>query len=88
MAGKCHVTSRFEHGPAGRAGLEVGDRIDSIGGRQVAQMSPAAVRSAFLSVPMNGLQLQVVHTGSGTTETVELPEGPIYPLYREQDLVH
>jgi len=88
MAGKCHVTSRFEHGPAGRAGLEVGDRIDTIGGRPVAEMSSGAVRSAFLSVPMNGLQLQVVHSGAGTTETVQLPEGPIYPLYSEQDLVH
>jgi hypothetical protein len=87
VAGQCHVTSLFEHGPAGRAGLVVGDRIDQVGGRPVAELSAAELRSAFLSVPMDGLQLQVVHQAAGTTETVRLPEGPVYPLHGEQDLV-
>jgi C-terminal processing protease CtpA/Prc len=83
---QCLVTERFEHGPAGRAGMAVGDRIVSIDGAMVKDMRPAEVRSHFGSVPAAGLELQVLHS-TGTSEAVRLVEGPVYVLDGERALL-
>jgi hypothetical protein len=78
----CRLTAVFAHGPAGRAGIGVGDEISSIDGAAVADLSAEALRGILGAVPAKGLKLQLLHSG-GTTESVSLVEGPIYPLVRE-----
>ncbi len=76
------VTRFVEGGPAERAGLLKGDQILSIGGKKVAGMKPDEVRSVLNSAPVSGLDLEV-RRPDGTTVTLNVKEGPIYPSYGE-----
>jgi hypothetical protein len=78
----CRVTRLFRHGPAARAGLRDGDDLVSVDGRAVAEMKPSALRELMSAVPTVGLRLQLLHQG-GASVTVQLPEGPVYPLISE-----
>jgi hypothetical protein len=78
----CFVTRMLEGSPAKRAGVEPGDEVVKIAGRDVKSMTADEVRSAFNAVPMNGLAMTMRHK-SGTLLEVNLKEGPIYPLYEQ-----
>jgi len=78
----CVVRQVLAHGPASRAGMRVGDKLVSIGGRRVKTMHAKELRSALNSVPASGVDLVVLHDG-GTSQTVTLAEGPVYPLHGE-----
>jgi membrane-associated protease RseP (regulator of RpoE activity) len=75
--------TRFAAGsPAERAGIQKGDQILGIGGKKVAGMTPDEVRSLLNSAPVSGLDLEL-RRGDGTTSTVNVKEGPIYPTYAD-----
>ncbi|MEZ4297814.1 MAG: PDZ domain-containing protein [Polyangiaceae bacterium] len=75
--------TRFVPGsPAERAGLAQGDEILMISGKKVSGMKPDEVRSHLNSVPLAGLDLEL-RRADGTTVTVNLKEGPIYPSYED-----
>jgi hypothetical protein len=77
-----YITRLFVESPAARAGIERGDRVLTIGGRDVKDMSAAEVRSAFNAVPSGGLALSLKHADGAVTEVV-LQVGPIYPTHAE-----
>lgn len=77
-----YVTRVVAAGPAARAGLEKGDQIISIGGREVKGMDASEVRSAINAVPAGGVDLLVKHK-DGTTLQVNVAEGPIYATVSE-----
>jgi PDZ domain/C2 domain len=77
-----YVTRMLEGSPAERAGLQKGDEILRISDRLVSTMTADDVRSALNSVPSAGIQLLLKHK-DGTTLTVVLREGPIYPDYAQ-----
>ena len=72
----------YLHSPAGRGGMRAGDNIVSIGGKSTDGMTKGDVKSLFNSVPSKGTEVIVRHKG-GTTETMRLAEGPIYPTFTE-----
>ncbi len=78
----CFVTRMIGGSPAERSGVQPGDEVLEIGGKKVNTMSSNAVRSAFNSIPSGGL-LVVLRHADGTTATVTLKEGPIYPTFAE-----
>jgi membrane-associated protease RseP (regulator of RpoE activity) len=78
-----YVTRLIDASPASRAGMQVGDRILAIGGKQVDQLSPDEVRSALGSIPVDGVALTLQH-GDGATLQATVKEGPIYPLFKDQ----
>jgi hypothetical protein len=78
----CFVTRMLEGSPARRAGIEPGDEVMRIAKRDVKQMTPDEIRSAFNAVPMAGLVLTLRHK-SGTMLDVTLKEGAVYPLYEQ-----
>lgn len=76
----CFITRMLEGSPAERAGVAPGDEVIEIGGKKVQGMSANQVRSAFGSIPLDGLAVVVKHA-DGATLTATLREGPIYPPY-------
>lgn len=76
------VTRFVQGSPAERAGMQKGDEILSINGKQVAGLKPEEVRSQLNSVPLAGVDL-VLRRPDGTTVSVNLKEGPIYPTFGE-----
>jgi hypothetical protein len=78
----CFVTRMLQGSPAERVGIRPGDEIVDIRGRNVRSMTYDEIRSEFNAISINGLPLLVKHTG-GSTESVTLKEGPIYPLYEQ-----
>jgi hypothetical protein len=78
----CHLTKVFAQGPAGRAGMRVGDELIEVGGAKVSELSADNLRAMFGPVPKQGLMLQVLHEGA-TTQAVHIAEGPVYPLTSE-----
>ncbi|AKT43185.1 uncharacterized protein CMC5_074160 [Chondromyces crocatus] len=79
-----YITRTAPSGPAERVGIKVGDQILAIGGREVRRMSTNEIRSAFNGVPITGVVLLVQHP-TGTTETVTVTEGPIYPTFDQTE---
>jgi hypothetical protein len=77
-----YVTRLLAQSPADRAGVRAGDRVLKIGGREVSSMSEGEVRSAFNAVPAAGLPLVLVHV-DGSSLSITLKEGPIYPTYAQ-----
>lgn len=73
------ITRVVPESPAGRAGLQSGDRVFAIEGRPVDKMSPLEVRSTITKYVRSGLTLTIGSEGGGRRE-VTLQEGPIYPL--------
>ncbi len=67
----------LEHSPAGRAGLSAGDRVVSIGGRRVEEMSEAEAASA-LSMAADRREALSVRKTSGQEEEVELDRGYVW----------
>jgi hypothetical protein len=82
VRGDCVARQVLKHSPAGRAGMRVGDQIVNIAGRKVKAMGPKDVMSAFNAVPAKGILVVVLHEG-GTTQSMTLLEGPVYPLHGE-----
>lgn len=78
--GAAFISRTIAGGPADRAGLQKGDELVKIDGREVRQMSPGAVRSAFNAIPVSGVTLVVRHA-TGAVATVKIVEGPIYPTF-------
>jgi hypothetical protein len=70
------------HSPAGRAGMKRGDVLLSIGGNQVADMKPRAIKSALNAVDNKPVAL-IVRRKSGATTTFKLKSGAVYPLFGE-----
>lgn len=73
------VTRVAARSPAERAGLRAGDQIIKIQGELVKGMDAFAVRSRMNSNVRQGLKLDL-RTVQGDWRTVELLEGPIFPL--------
>jgi hypothetical protein len=78
----CFVTRLLEQSPAARAGVEKGDEVLKIGGKDVKSTTPDDVQSRWNAIPMAGLPVTVRHAGGATMDVV-LKEGPIYPLYQQ-----
>lgn len=76
------ITRLLSESPASREGVERGDEVMRLGGREVRSLGPDEVRSLFNAVPMDGLSL-LLRTPGGATKTVTLKEGPIYPLFAD-----
>lgn len=74
------ITRMLEGSPAARAGAQPGDEIFEIAGKKVTTMSANQVRSAFGSIPLDGLSVVLKHP-DGSTLNATLREGPIYPPY-------
>jgi hypothetical protein len=78
----CYITRLLSGSPADRAGLLPGDEVVSIGGKQVATMTPNQIRSAFNSIPKDGLPVVVRHEDNRSVSAT-LKEGPIYPSFEQ-----
>jgi hypothetical protein len=76
------ITRFIAGSPAERAGLQKGEEILGINGKKVAGLSPDETRSILNSVPVTGLDLELKRT-DGTTVTVNVKDGPIYPTFAE-----
>jgi hypothetical protein len=79
-----YVTRVLDGSPAQRLGLRAGDRLVTLGGKPVDQMSPDEVRSLMSALPAAGLAMTVQHDDASTLQ-VALREGPIYPLVKDYD---
>ena len=73
------VTRVIQDSPAARAGLQGGDRILAIQGKEVAKMDALEVRSAINLNARSGLELDVWFK-NGERHIVSLVEGALYPL--------
>lgn len=76
------ITRVFEESPASRAGLKPGDQLISIDGREVRAMKDGELQSLFNAPSIKGHQMAVRHE-DGSTATVDIKEGAVYPLFRE-----
>ena len=76
----CYVTRLVNNSPAERAGIQSGDEVVSLNGRQVTTMTTNAIRTMFNSINKDGLPIVIRHE-DGRTASVTLKEGPIYPLF-------
>ncbi len=74
------ITRLLAGSPAERAGIEPGDEVVAIAGKQVTQMKTNAIRTAFNSIPKDGLPLVIRHA-DGRDVSLTLREGPIYPTF-------
>jgi membrane-associated protease RseP (regulator of RpoE activity) len=77
--GEVIVTRVVPESPADRAGLRAGSRIVAIQGKRVRDMVEGEARSMIYANLRTGFTLSVLE-GDGTTRTVELENGPIYPV--------
>ena len=82
VAGTTVIRKVMKHSPAGRVGLSTGDELVKIGDRMLSGAKSREIRSAVNSIGTVPAQVIVKHK-SGTTETLTLSVGPIYPLYHE-----
>ena len=82
----CFITRMLKESPAERAGIQRGDEVVQIAGREVKGMSSDEVRSAFGSIPVAGLAVVLKHP-DGSNMNVTLKEGPIYPPYSQFGVV-
>lgn len=80
--GSAYVTRLLDGTPASRAGLKAGDRILSLGGKQVATLSSDDVSGMLNSIPAGGIAIGVQHD-DGSTLQVNLKEGPMYVLFKD-----
>jgi hypothetical protein len=71
------VTRVVPESPAGRVGLEAGDRIINIQGKPVASMTEGEPQSAINTHSRGGRNL-TVERANGRVEDLSLKEGPIY----------
>jgi hypothetical protein len=78
----CFVTRMLEGSPAQRAGVQAGDEVLQIRGKEVKTMSGDEVRSQFGSIPLDGLPVVLRHP-DGSTLQATLKEGPIYPPFSQ-----
>lgn len=79
-ADTCFLTRLLTGSPAERAGMQPGDEVVSIGGKQIISMTPNQIRSAFNSIPKDGVPIVVRHE-DGRSASATLKEGPIYPAF-------
>jgi PDZ domain len=77
-----YVTRMISNSPAERSGVQIGDEIVAIGGKQVTTMTPNQIRSAFGAIPKDGLALVVRHEDNRSSSLM-LKEGPIYPTFEQ-----
>jgi hypothetical protein len=76
------VTRTLAESPAARAGLERGDQILEIQGKDVAQMEEGEAQSRINANSRMGVTLKV-ERADGSTAEVLLKDGPIYPAADE-----
>jgi hypothetical protein len=76
------VTRVFAESPASRVGLQGGFQIVAIMGQPTHGMDPDLVRSLININARSGVQL-LIRKPDGSTETISVREGPIYPLVNE-----
>lgn len=76
----CFVTRLLAGSPADRAGIQPGDEVVSIGGKQVTSLTPIEIRGAFSAIPKDGTAIVVRHE-NGQSASATLKEGPIYPSF-------
>lgn len=82
------ITDTLSYGPADRVGIRPGDTFVKLAGKKVSGMRADEIKSIFNAVPIDGLEVVVLHKKEGTTETVTLVEGPIYALLSEYGPIH
>jgi hypothetical protein len=80
--GEVFVTRSYEESPAGRAGVKPGDRVLALDGKPVASMKTGEVQSIVNTPHVGGLAMELQHA-NGEKQSVQLKEGPIYPLFSE-----
>ncbi|MCA9602573.1 MAG: PDZ domain-containing protein [Polyangiales bacterium] len=73
------VLEVIRHSPAGRAGIEPGDRIVEIGGRPVEELGPGGAASA-LSMAAQDHSALVVIRDDGQQRNVQLDDGYVWLL--------
>ena len=77
------VVRVIRESPAARAGVARGDQIVSIMGEPVKGMDQGRIRSLINSNGATGLRL-ALRVGKSSERSVELKDGPIYPLLGEE----
>lgn len=79
---EAYVTRTYEESPASRAGIRPGDQLVAIDGTLVRTMKEGELQSVFNAPAMAGHEIAVRHE-DGSTVTVTIKEGAVYPLFRE-----
>ena len=74
-----YVSRVIAQSPAARAGIQAGDQILAIAGKDVAKMEKGEPQSLINSKAQVGVKLRIRHK-DGQEREVELQEGPVYPL--------
>ena len=73
------ITRVYEESPAARAELQAGQQVVAIQGKAVSEMEEGEARSLILANSRTGVTMSVLEAG-GSTLTVTLKDGPIYPV--------
>lgn len=82
QASSVKVTRVIRESVAARAGLSKGDEIVTVMGKRVAELDPDEIRSLINSNAQSGVRLSVKRS-DGSTKTIDLKEGAMYPLVDE-----
>lgn len=82
VADVARVTRVIMHSPAGRAGLQVGDRLMMVGGRELSGLKSREIGDVIDALGAEPTPVIVKHA-AGTTETFSFGVGPVYPLFTE-----
>ncbi len=77
-----YVTKVFSESPAARAGIAVGDRIDTLDGTPVRTMDEGQLQGVFNRPRTQPLPVTVTHQ-DGSQVSVTMKRGAVYPLFRE-----
>jgi hypothetical protein len=73
------ITRVVEESPAARAELRAGHQVVAIQGKAVSEMQEGEAKSLVLANSRTGVTISVLEAG-GSTMTVTLKDGPIYPV--------
>lgn len=81
-SGGSSITSVMDQSPASRAGVQSGDKILKLAGKDISAMSSDDVISEMNGPPATGIQLTLQH-GDGSTVDATIKQGPIYALFKD-----
>jgi hypothetical protein len=80
--GEVYVTRVYEESPAGRAGIKPGDQVLTLDGKAVANLKTVEIQSILNTPHLEGVAMTIQHP-HGSSLSLSLKEGSIYPLFSE-----